>query len=88
MRLWIPGVACLIAGVVFREVMGQNLHGVGIGRLEHADVCTAELGWYTAGMTLIAFHLGRRGYGRKVCITWVIGLFVTWLFALTTCPWP
>jgi hypothetical protein len=92
LRLWIPGVACLIGGVVGRVAL--SWYGMWDGRLSYARVALWQLVWYGLGWCLIAAHLWPSESEASPSLAsnwawwmlWVAGVFLSGAAVLSSCP--
>jgi hypothetical protein len=92
LRLWVPGVACLLGGLAGRIVLGWD--GFPEGKLGYVRAAFWQLFWYGLGWLLIAAHLSRtaaKGDGPRASSwgrwsLWWVGVLVSGLAVLSSCP--
>ena len=87
-RLWVPGVACLLGGFAGRIALGGE--GFPDGRVGYFRVAIWQLFWYGLGWLLIACHLsprdGRRASSWGWWSLWWVGVLASGLAVLSSCP--
>jgi hypothetical protein len=90
-RLWVPGVACLLGGLAGRIAL--EWEGVG-DRVGYVRIALWQLFCYSLGWLLIAAHLSwaaRRSGGPPTSSwarwsLWWVGVLLSGLAVLSSCP--